>query len=585
MRSSRKIVVGARRGSWLLLGLLVLAAPLRAATPRDELLRLVPDSVGFCFIMQDVREHAASLNASPFIQQLRQSALVAKLSKSEDVKKFDQFRAALKAKLGLDLEQLRDDILGDGLVFAYRPGPTGKPEQEQGLILVRARNAKVLADLIERLNKVQKEEGELKELEERRHNDTVYHRRLERDKPPTFYYVHGPVLALSGQEDMLRQAIDCDRMRATDAVPDVTRRLRELDAERALVAVWINPRAFDAEVESKVAGAPAERVATVKQFAAYWKALDSVVVSLTPGARDLNLSLGVRARMEEMPPAARRLFVTASAPSELWRRFPETALLAVAGRLDGAALFDVLDGFLTTEGRQALNAGLNGQLGAQLGGELRKEVLPALGPDWGLCVTAPAASEKGWMPQTVFALRVAPTKDTAPLDRTLPSALDFTARLVVLAHNRHNPDRPLTLKTAEVDKQEVHYLSSAGGLPEGVRPACTLGNGYLVLSSSLDVLRRFLQTPPAPAPLADAPAPLVRISVKDWRSYLKDRHDAIAQFLAKKNRLSLGAAAQQLDNLLANLQFIDRLELRQRSAPGQVIFTLAVQTAQPLKKP
>src|SRR5262249_32431304 len=158
-----------------------------------------------------------------------------------------------------------DDILGDAIVFAYRPGPPGKPEQEQGVILLRARNAKVLADLVERVNKVQKEEGELKELEERRHNDTVYYRRLEydkrteQDKPPAFYYVHGPILALSGQEAMLRQVLDCDQMRSADAVPDVTQRLREMNAESALLAVWLNPRAFDAEVEAKAA-APAECV-------------------------------------------------------------------------------------------------------------------------------------------------------------------------------------------------------------------------------------------------------------------------------------------------------------------------------------
>src|SRR6185437_5149495 len=233
-----------RCGFWLALGLLALAAPLRAATPRDELLRLVPDSIGFCLLVQDLRGHATSLHTSPFAEQLRQSPFMDKLRKSEELKKLDKFEAKIKDKLGLDWAQLRDDILGDALAFAYRPGPPGKPQEEQGIILVRARNAKVLADLIERLNKLQKDEGELKELEERRHNDVTYYRRVERGKPPTFYFVHGSILALSGQEAILRQAIDCDRTRSADAVPEVTRRLRELDAERALFAVWLNPRAF-----------------------------------------------------------------------------------------------------------------------------------------------------------------------------------------------------------------------------------------------------------------------------------------------------------------------------------------------------
>ena len=36
--------------------------------------------------------------------------------------------------------------------------------------------------------------------------------------------------------------------------------------------------------------------------------------------------------------------------------------------------------------------------------------------------------------------------------------------------------------------------------------------------------------------------------------------------------------------LLLGLQFFDRLEVTQRPAPGQVMFTLHLQTSQPLRK-
>ena len=568
----------------LMFGLFVWTRAAGAAAPRDELLRLVPDPIGFCLVLQDMRGHAASLQTSPFIEQLRQSPFGARLRNSEDLKKLDQLEIKLKEKLGLDWAQLRDDILGDALVFAYRPGPPGKPDEEQGLILVRARNAKVLADLIERLNKSQKEEGVLKEVEELRHESATYYRRVERDKPPTFYYVHGPVLVVSSREDMLRQAIDCDRTRPADAEPIVTRRLRELDADRALFAMWINPRAFDAEVESKHAGVPAERVATVKHFGLYWKALDSIVLSLLPTGREVRLSLGIRARVAELPEAARRLFREAATPSELWRRFPEQALLVIGDRLDSAAFFDVLAGFLTPQGKESMHADLNRHLGSLLGGDLRKEVLPALGPDWGLCMTAPGAKEKGWVPHIIFALRVSPTKGTVPLDRTLFSSLDFAARLVVFGHNQNHPEQPIAFKTTDVDKHEVHYLEGDGAFPSGVQPAYALLNGYLVLSSSIDTLRQFAQTTPAAASPADAPVPLVRISFKDWRAYLKDHREPIVQFIADKHNLGRDAAEQQLDHFLACLQFVDRLELHRRATPGQMIVTLSVRMAQPIQK-
>lgn len=586
-----QVLSGNRRGYVLLaLGLLTLAAPLRAAAPRDELLRLVPDSVGFCVLVQDLRGHSAALRDSPFLAQLSRSSLADKVRASEDLKKLRRFEARMKDKIGLDWAQLRDDLLGDALVFAYRPGPPGKPEQEQGVILLRARNTQILADAIERINKVQKEDGELKELEERRHNGAIYYRRLEydkraeRDKPPGFYYVHGPILAFSGQEAMLRQTIDCDRMRSTESEPDVTQRLRELNAENALLAVWLNPRAFDAEVESKTAAAPAERSTTAKHFAAYWKALDSVVLSLSPAERALNLSLGLRARGEDLPPAARKLFREAAAPSEVWRRFPREPLLALGGRIDGATLLEVLGGFLPPESQQALRTDLNGRLGTLLGVEdFSRDVLSGLGPDWGLCVIAPEPGARGWVPQSLFALRVNANRARKSLPRDLLDALDFASRLAIFAHSGQHRDQPMTLKKTEVARQEVHYLASERGLPPGIQPAYGLLDGYLVLSSSLDNLTRFARTPPA-APSDDPSAPLLRISLKAWRSYLQERREPIVQFLIERNKLSRDAAARQLDGLLAGLQFIDGIELRQRAAPGQILFTLSLQTAQALRK-
>lgn len=571
------------RLAWALV-LLLLAAPLSLAAPRQELLRLVPDSIGFCLVLHDLRAHAASLHPSPFADQLRQSPFFAHIRDSADVKKLHRLEAVLKEKIGLDWAHLRDDILGDTVAFAYRPGPPGKSEQERGLILLRARNAKALSDLIERFNKLQKDEGDLQALEERRHHDVVYHRRLERGKPPTFYYVHGPILALCDREDMLQEAIDCDRTRGSDAVSEAERRLRELGAERALLSVWINPRAFDAAMLSKAAGESAERAGPAKQIAIYWKALENIVFSLVLAEREVNLALAVRARVEELPVGARRFFAAAAVPSELWRRFPQEALLAVAGRLDAAALFEVLSGFLPPEGRQALQTNLSSQVGALLGEEdFAKNVLPSLGPDGGLCLLAPAASDKGWIPHALVALRVGSTQRKKPLDQELMEALDFAARLLVFAHNSQHPDRPLTLKTTEADKPKIHYVSGERGLPLGMQPAYAVRNGYLVLASSLDGLGRFASAA-STAPAAKAEVPLVRISVQQWRDYLKERREPIVRFLAEKNELSREAAEKHLDEICSALQFVDRLELRHRSAPGQVVLTLSARTARALRK-
>lgn len=581
---------------------LVHGLALSAGAPRDELLRLVPDSVGFCFVLQDVRIHAAALQDSPLFEQLSRSPFAAKFRNSDKLKTLDRVESEMKEKLGLDWKRLRDDILGDALVLAYQPGSPGQPQREQDVLLLRTRNAKVLTELVERFNKVQKQEGELKDLSERRHNGIVYYRRLEYDKscqcdkPPTFYYIHGPILALSEKEEMLHQIIDLDARSSggagqRDTAPTVSQRLRELDAERALAAVWINPRAFDAEVEAKTANRTVERSAAAKHFALYWKALDSIVLSLSPQERGIQMSLGVRARVAELPPAAKRLFDESAAASDVWRRLPESALLTAGSRVDGAALLDAIGGFLTPQGRQVLHTTLNRPFATLLAeNDFTGGLLPAVGPDWGLCISAPASlgdsqAERGRtsIPQLLFALRIDARRTKKAPERTLLTGLDFAARFIVLAHNNQHPDGPLTLKTGTVNGQDVHYLEGPRSrLPAGCTPAYGLLNGYLVLASSLESMGRFANAKPHGA--AGGPVPLVRISFEDWRTYLTAHREAVVRFLAENDKLSLDEAGRQVDSLLAGLNFVERAELNQHTSPGQVIFNLNIRTAQALKK-
>src|SRR5205814_5860862 len=114
-----------------------------AATPRDELLCLVPEDVGFCLVVQDLRGHITALRDSPFLEQLRASRFGVAFSGSPELAKLAGMEAVLKEHLQIDLANLRDDLLGDAVVFAYRPGPPGKPEQEQNLILIRGRDARL----------------------------------------------------------------------------------------------------------------------------------------------------------------------------------------------------------------------------------------------------------------------------------------------------------------------------------------------------------------------------------------------------------------------------------------------------------
>jgi hypothetical protein len=562
----------------------VLAAPLHAATPREQLLRYVPEQVGFCLVLNDLRGHGEALAASPFVAQFARSPLGKELAAAAEVAQLAKIEKDLKDLLGLDSKQLRDEILGDAVVLAYRPGPPDKPEQEQGMILLHARDPKLLADMIERLNAKQKESGDLKETEEKEHNGVKYVRRTEK-KDTNYYHLDGPVLLFTGQENLLKEAIDLGSAKK-NAEPPLARRFRELGADKALLSLWVNPRGFDAQLKANLAkkDKTGTEAAFARAFVPYWKALDGVVVSVAL-EKELKVRLGFQARVEDMPPAARTFFKEASRPSEVWQAIPDDAMIALAGRIDPAALFELLGAFMPEADRENASRELNRTVAAALGrDDFFKDVLPHVGPDFGFYVSAPPADDKAWFPHAVLAVKVGRGDETQPLDRSVLAALDGFARFAVVAHNKAHPDQTMALKTMMQGRREVRYLVNDRGFPPGFRPALALHEGYVVLANSPEALGRFADAfKPGAAPSAADEVPLLRVSFKDLRRWLKERQDVLTPFLAEQHKLTKEEAQQRMARLLAGLEFVDRLEVSQRTAPGRAVFTLTLQTAQPLR--
>ncbi len=559
--------------------LLTLASFARAAepSPRDEVLRLVPDDMGLCFVVQDLRSHADALAGSPFLEHFRQSALGQALQGSHEAAKLQELDKHLRKDLGVDWDRLRDDIFGDAVALAYRPGPPGQPGAEQELFVLRARDARLLAELLDRMNQVQKERKELTALEARDCDGQTYYRRVERGHE-SFYFLHGPVLVFSSKEEALRQAIDRDR-RPTEGEPELARQLRLLGADRRLAALWINPRAFDGDMEKKAAASPKpSEAAFARGFLACWKALDGIALTFDVD-RDAGLSLALRARPQDLPAAARRLFAAAAGPSELWERFPADAFLAAAARLDAAALFDLGADFLTPEDRAAQVSALQGRLGAPLDKDAVQDILPNIGPDVGLCVGPPPAGDAAWFPQVLFALRVRPGAQAPPVDEALLSALNSYALVAVAGYNTTHPDR-LSLKQVSQGGVAVKFFANEH-LPPGLRPAYALKDGYLVLASAPEVIERFGAAAPRP-PAAEAP--LLRVSGKALRSYLEDRREPLIQAAAEKNQISRTEAERRLNGLLLVLELFDRVEVSQRPAAGQLLLSVRLQPAWSLRK-
>jgi hypothetical protein len=163
--------------------------------------------------------------------------------------------------------------------------------------------------------------------------------------------------------------------------------------------------------------------------------------------------------------------------------------------------------------------------------------------------------------------------------------LQSFAVVAVLGHNQQNPDQPIELTKIEQGKRIVHTLVGDKAFPPGVQPALSLVNGYLVVADSPETVRQFAEAVGKDRKRSESETvPLLRASLKDWRAYLKDRQKPLAGTIAEREKIAEKDASQKLDHVLGVLQFVDRLEISQRSTSGRTTLTLAVQTAYPLKK-
>ena len=271
-------------------------------------------------------------------------------------------------------------------------------------------------------------------------------------------------------------------------------------------------------------------------------------------------------------------------------------MLAVAGRLDAAAWNDLLSGLLPEDKQRAIRDAANRFAGPALGKNVAKDVLPGLGPDWGLCVLAPPVemgNPKSWVPHAILALRF----QRADVAHAVLKTLNSLALLGVFAYNGSHPDQ---IFLHSLDKMEGSYLSNDAQFPPGFQPAFAFKDGFLIFGSSPEAIGRFVlnSMPPTPPHPTLSPGgrgqgegaadiPLFRLSLNELAQYLSAHQSALAEHIDKKNDsqpVSKEEIARKLGELAQICQLFNRLELVQQSSSGKLTLVLRIRTAFPLGK-
>jgi len=549
-----------------------------AGPPRDDLLKLVPDDVGFCLMLQDLRGHFEQLQSSPFAVRFLASPVGQVLRTAPEWKRIAAVEKQLKTNLDVDWAKLLDILAGDAVVLAYKPGPPDQPEQEQGLLLAWSRHPDQAGPLIGRLNDMQIESGELSTVEQKLHQGRKYFRREKANKRDNeFIFVSGPVVAFSAQEAMIKKAIERDIEASQSST--IGKQFKQLGVDNCLFVWWINPRAFDSAINGKANGEAGPAATVLQTFKTYWSALDSAALFFDV-KDDAHLGIAIKARPADLPAAGRQFFGEAAKPSSIITGFPDDALFAITGRFAPAPLIMAARDFLTVENQKAIHDLVERALGAVLGKDALAAVPRQFGPDWGICVLPPSA--KGWLPMLVGVLRFHAEAGDPVLEQRVNNALNFAAMLAVVNYNTRHADQ-IALKSEKQGDIEVRYLANDQGFLPGLQPAFGFKEGYLVVASSPDAVKRF-NPPKGDAILTGNEFPLVRFSACGWAAYVKAHREPLTTFLAESQQINRAEVTKGLDNLLGVLELFERIDLIQRTVPGQVTLTLKLKPATAMKK-
>jgi hypothetical protein len=576
----------ARKRNYLagaVVGVFFLYAPTatRCDTPRDELLRLVPEDVGICMIIQNLGETVNAVRGSALFERARSSTLGTALTSSAEFQKLRDVEQFLKTQLDAGSQRLLDDVLGDAIVLAFWPGTSEKPDNEQGIVLVRARDPQLLATIMERLPSVAHASGNAPPRENRPYEGTSYS--VWHDGKKTAYtYMNGPIAAITHHENLIQRIISRERGSARNEHV-ISGQLRRLGMDKAVAAVWLNARAFDSEIAKQTAAAPDIDAGVRSAILSHWKAVEGLALSAEVGDKDVTLGLAVLAQSDKLPESS-RLFFKPGQVSELWSWFPENAMLTVAGRIDTVGITQMLSGFLDENGRKAVREAMDRYAKGSIGRDVEREVFPALGPDWGFCVVAPPKEEKGWQPYVLAALRIQPGTQDPPLDRALANFLNGLAMLGVVVYNSSNPDA-VSLHTEMQDKVEVKYFVEEKKFPVGFRPAFAMKDGYLVVASSPMAIRLFHSANQKDKPrTTDGEVQWLRIAPGAIRQYLADRGSAIAAQHAAQEQVPLEEANKRLEALRELLLLVEHVDVTQRSTADQFQLKLRIRGAHSIRK-
>ncbi|APW63738.1 hypothetical protein [Paludisphaera borealis] len=361
--------------------------------PSDALLKLAPADAGVILTIDHLREQSQAIVGSLLSQDVQRLPAIKAWLDSDKVRDFLRSREQIEGFFQASFNQIRDEIFGDAVVLALRL-PTDKaadPAEARGVLILKARDPKLLERLVELINSTQKQNGEIAELSERKRGETVYHTREfhpgDAHLPESFVIFADGTFAFSNAESLIHEVIDRKTAQlapASASVADLAS-FRSMSARlpsRAVARLFFEPRLARRLLGNLPAPASADDRTMMAMVEQYVGGLDYVGAALVVREQEIKLQAVQAFQPDKFRELAGSWITSLTAERSGSRLFavPTSTAALASLNVDFPSLYRLLLGFVP-EADQPKIAKLETLAdGLFLGLGVRRRVLPALGP-------------------------------------------------------------------------------------------------------------------------------------------------------------------------------------------------------------
>ena len=136
--------------------------------PSDALLKLVPADAALIVTVDHLREQSKAVLDSRLARDVQKLPAFKAWLDTDKVRDFLRSREQIEGFFRATLGEVRDEIFGDAVILALRlpPEKSAGPAEARGLLLLQARDPKLLNHLVDLVNTTQHQNGEIAAVSE-----------------------------------------------------------------------------------------------------------------------------------------------------------------------------------------------------------------------------------------------------------------------------------------------------------------------------------------------------------------------------------------------------------------------------------